>query len=64
MKTSPTLAAAFALTPAFALAHPGHVAPEAGHSHLLEFALMAFGAIAVAGIVRWALRRRSDGSPR
>jgi hypothetical protein len=46
-----------------ALAHPGHLAESAGHTHWL--ALASFGAaaaIAVIGILCVAMRRRRDAA--
>jgi len=39
-----------------ALAHPGHIAPEAGHSHP-EYLAVALIGLAVAGVV-WAVLAR------
>ncbi|MEM9784341.1 MAG: DUF6732 family protein [Pseudomonadota bacterium] len=64
MKSTLTLTAALLLSPALALAHAGHVAPEDGHSHLAEFALLSLGALAVAAILRRVLRRQGGGSSR
>jgi hypothetical protein len=48
--------AAFAVP---ALAHTGHVAEEAGHSHVLGIgALAAAGVIAIVAVLRHVLARR------
>lgn len=60
MKALLPLTAAFALSPMLALAHAGHVGPEAGHSHVTEFALISLGALAGAAILWRALRRQGD----
>jgi hypothetical protein len=55
------LAVPFAALAAPALAHPGHLAESAGHTHWI--ALAAFGgasAIVVIGIARAALRRKRE----
>jgi len=51
------LPALFAAAPA--LAHPGHVAEQAGHAHWLALAALAAAvAIAAVGVGRAAIRRR------
>jgi hypothetical protein len=46
--------------PTVALAHPGHLATEAGHSHWVALAAtLAAAAIVVIGIARALSRRRS-----
>ena len=49
------LATALAAIATAAAAHPGHVGPEAGHTHGEIFAVLAL--IGVAGLA-WSLRRR------
>jgi hypothetical protein len=52
-------ASLFALLATTALAHPGHVAAEAGHSHWVAIAAtIAAVAIAAGGLLRGVLRRR------
>ena len=50
-----SIAAATTLAATSALAHPGHVAPEAGHSHGEVLAVLAL--VGVVGAI-WALRTR------
>jgi hypothetical protein len=46
-----------------ALAHTGHVAEEAGHSHFLGiWALAAVGVIAVAAFARTRVARRREAA--
>ena len=54
MKTILTIAAT--LTATAAAAHPGHVAPAAGHTHGEVIALTAIVALAVGALV-WNARR-------
>lgn len=49
------LTATFALAATAAAAHPGHVGPEAGHTHGEVFALLAL--IGIAGLLWTAVRR-------
>lgn len=51
--------AALAPLSATALAHPGHIAAEAGHSHWVALAAtIAAAAIVVTGVARALIRRR------
>jgi len=52
------LTAGLLLSPLPALAHPGHLADLAGHSHWI-----ALGGLALAGaLAAWAARGRKDGA--
>lgn len=55
------LAAILAALPATAMAHPGHYAETAGHTHWLAAgALGIAGLITVVGVRRAVLRARKD----
>lgn len=60
-----SIAAILALFSAGAHAHPGHIAPVAGHTHTLgELALVGFVPVAAAlvllGVVVYRARQRND----
>jgi membrane protein YdbS with pleckstrin-like domain len=60
------LAVPFVLAAAPALAHPGHIAGQAGHSHYVALAAVVL-AVIVAGVritdavIRWRRRRIAHG---
>jgi len=55
------LAAILAALPATALAHPGHYAEAAGHSHWLALGTLSLaGLIAAIGVFRAVRRARKD----
>lgn len=56
------LAAPLALLPGQALAHPGHVAMAAGHSHtFFEIAVYAMALIIVGTLILFVYRNKSNG---